>query len=101
MQLKHVVCLRCPTANMYHRNRFGSGDFDTDARERSGRPKTIVDIPLQTLLDEDYTQTQDQLAEVLKMTRQGIKFERKENYCRTTDTDGQLKSHLRNFLFAA
>ena len=41
-------------------------------KERSGRSKTIEDADLQTLLDEDDTQTQDQLAEALNMTRQGI-----------------------------
>ena len=43
--------------------RFRSGDFDTVDKERSGRPKTIEDADLQTLLDEDDTQTQDQLAD--------------------------------------
>lgn len=52
--------------------RFRSGDFDTEDKERSGRPKTIEDADLQALLDEDDTQTQDQLAEALNMTRQGI-----------------------------
>ncbi|EFN83548.1 hypothetical protein EAI_06454, partial [Harpegnathos saltator] len=55
--------------------RFRSGDFDTD-KEHSGRPntrpKTSRRTPqdLQALLDEDDTQTQDQLAEALNMTRQ-------------------------------
>ncbi|EFN76561.1 Histone-lysine N-methyltransferase SETMAR, partial [Harpegnathos saltator] len=52
--------------------RFRSGDFDTENKERSGRPETIEDAVLQALLDEDETQTQDQLAEALNMTRQGI-----------------------------
>jgi len=52
--------------------RFRSDDFNTEDKERSGRPKTIEDADLQTLLDEDDTQTQDQLAKVLNMTRQGV-----------------------------
>ena len=48
------------------------GDFDTKDKERPGRPKTIEDADLQALLDEDDTQTQDQLGEALNMTRQGI-----------------------------
>ncbi|EFN79277.1 Putative uncharacterized protein FLJ37770, partial [Harpegnathos saltator] len=47
--------------------RFRSGDFDTEDKERSGRSKTIEDADLQALLDEDDTQTQDQLAEALNM----------------------------------
>ncbi|EFN89531.1 Histone-lysine N-methyltransferase SETMAR, partial [Harpegnathos saltator] len=52
--------------------RFRSDDFDTEDKERSGRPKTIEDTDLQALLDEDDTQTQDQFAEALNMTRQDI-----------------------------
>ncbi|XP_012220520.1 L-xylulose reductase isoform X2 [Linepithema humile] len=36
-----------------------SGDFDTEDKERSGRPKTFEDADLQALLDENDTQTQD------------------------------------------
>ncbi|EFN79988.1 Putative uncharacterized protein FLJ37770, partial [Harpegnathos saltator] len=35
--------------------RFRSGDFVTEDKERSGRPKTIEDADLQALLDEDDT----------------------------------------------
>jgi len=52
--------------------RFRSGDFNTEDKERSGRPKTIEDADLQALLDEDNTQAQDQLAKALNMIRQGI-----------------------------
>ncbi|EFN82331.1 Histone-lysine N-methyltransferase SETMAR, partial [Harpegnathos saltator] len=31
--------------------RFRRGDFDTEDKERSGRPKTIEDADLQALLD--------------------------------------------------
>lgn len=41
-------------------------------RTSSGRPKAIDDASLQTLLDEDDMQAQDQLVEVLNMTYQGI-----------------------------
>ncbi|EFN77620.1 hypothetical protein EAI_04085, partial [Harpegnathos saltator] len=53
--------------------RFRSGDFDTDDKKRSERPKTSRRTPIcKRLLDEDDTQTQDQLAEALNMTRQDI-----------------------------
>jgi len=39
--------------------RFRNGDFDTEDKERSGRPKTFEDADLQALLDENDTQTQD------------------------------------------
>ncbi|EFN89699.1 Histone-lysine N-methyltransferase SETMAR, partial [Harpegnathos saltator] len=52
--------------------RFRNEDLDAGNKERSGRPKTIEDADLQALLDEDDTQIQDQLAEALNMTRQGI-----------------------------
>jgi len=51
--------------------RFKNGDFNTEDK-RSGRPKTIEDADLQALLDEDDTQTQDQLAETLNMICEDI-----------------------------
>lgn len=76
MQLKHVVCLgeHAPLKTTCEDwfKRFRSGDFDVDDKERSGRPKTFEDAELQALLDEDDAQTQEQLAEALNMTRQGI-----------------------------
>lgn len=52
--------------------RFQIGDFDTEDKERSGRPRTVQDADLQALLDEDDTRTQGQLAKELNMTRQGV-----------------------------
>lgn len=43
--------------------RFICGDFHTPDKERSRRPITIEDTDLQALLNEDDTQTKDQLGE--------------------------------------
>ena len=110
-------------ANMHHRKLpvkiglnevklvFRSGDFDTVDKERSGRPKTIEDTDLQMLLDEDDTQTQEQLAEALNMTCQGIskrlhamgKIQKEGKWVPHELTERQIenRSHFRNFAFAA
>ena len=52
--------------------RFKSGDFDVRNEER-GRPlKKFEDADLQALLDEDDAQTQQQLTDQLKVTREAI-----------------------------
>lgn len=51
--------------------RFRS-DFDVSDKERENRPKKFEDIELQTLLDEDATQTQKMLAEQLNVSRVAI-----------------------------
>ena len=52
--------------------KFKNGDFDLSDKPCSGRPPTISDTELQELLDQDSTQTQQQLAEKLEVTQQGI-----------------------------
>lgn len=52
--------------------RFKSGDFDVEDKERAGRPKTFVDQELETLLDEDSCQTQDELAKSLGVDKATI-----------------------------
>ena len=42
--------------------RFKDGDFDFDDRSREGRPKSFEDVELEALLDEDPSQTQEELA---------------------------------------
>jgi len=53
-------------------NRFKSGDFDVRSEERGRPPKKFEDSELQALLDEDDAQTQQQLADQLKVTRESI-----------------------------
>ncbi|UYV82070.1 hypothetical protein LAZ67_21000657 [Cordylochernes scorpioides] len=49
-----------------------SGDFDTRDKERGGRPIKFEDAELEALLDEDSSQTQEELAETLGVTQQAI-----------------------------
>nr|QRH16694.1 transposase [Mayetiola destructor] len=52
--------------------RFKSGDFDTEDKERPGQPKKFEDEELEALLDEDCCQTQEELAKSLGVTQQAI-----------------------------
>lgn len=52
--------------------RFKSGDFDVGDKERPGQPKKFEDTELQSLLDEDDTQTQEQLAKQLGVAQQTV-----------------------------
>ena len=52
--------------------RFKSGDFGLEDEERSGQPKKFEDEELGALLDEDCCQTQDELAESLRVTQADI-----------------------------
>ena len=52
--------------------RFKTGDFDIDDRKREGRPKTFEDTDLEALLDKDPSQTQEELASSLEVTRRAI-----------------------------
>lgn len=53
--------------------RFKSGDFDTDDKERSGHPKKIEDEELKKkILDEDPSQTQEDLARSLNVDRSTV-----------------------------
>lgn len=45
--------------------RFRSGDFDTNDKERPGRPRNLKDNRLEELLREDNTQSTRELAEQL------------------------------------
>ncbi|UYV73889.1 hypothetical protein LAZ67_11001294 [Cordylochernes scorpioides] len=58
--------------NLYWFRRFKSGDFDTRDKERGGRPIKFEDAELEALLDEDSSQTQEELAETLGVTQQAI-----------------------------
>ena len=50
--------------------RVKNRDFDVDDRSREGRPKIFEDTELETLLDEDACQAQEELALVLRFTHQ-------------------------------
>ncbi|UYV79805.1 hypothetical protein LAZ67_18000711 [Cordylochernes scorpioides] len=53
--------------------RLASGRVDDTARkERGGRPIKFEDAELEALLDEDSSQTQEELAETLEVTQQAI-----------------------------
>jgi len=53
-------------------HRFKSNDFDVEDKERPGQPKKFEDTELQSLLNEDDTQTQQQLAEQLGVAQQTV-----------------------------
>ena len=52
--------------------RFKSGDFDVSDKERSGQPKRFEDEDLESLLKEDSTQTEKELAKQLNVTQAAI-----------------------------
>jgi len=52
--------------------RFKSGDFDVSDKERSGTPKKFEDEELETLLDEDPCQTEEELAKTLNVDRSTV-----------------------------
>ena len=52
--------------------KFKSDDFDMKNEERGKPPKKFEDSELQTLLDEDDAQTQQQLADQLNVTREAV-----------------------------
>lgn len=62
-----------PTCRQWFR-KFKSGDFDLEDKERPGQPKKFEDEELETLLDQDSCQTQEQLAESLNVTQQTISY---------------------------
>lgn len=53
-------------------SRFKSGDFCLEDQERPGQPKKFADEQLDALLEEDCTQTQEELAESLGVSQQSI-----------------------------
>ena len=52
--------------------KFKSGDFDMRNEECGKSPKKFEDSELQTLLDEDDAQTQQQFADQLNVTREAV-----------------------------
>ena len=52
--------------------KFKSGDFEVRNEERERPPRKIEGADLQALLDEDDTQTQQQLADQLNVAREAI-----------------------------
>ena len=53
--------------------RFKSGDFGLEDEEHPGRPKKFEDEELEALLGEYCCQTQEELAESLRVTQAAIK----------------------------
>ncbi|UYV80921.1 SETMAR [Cordylochernes scorpioides] len=66
---KHALSIK---SCEYWFRRFKSGDFDTRDKERGGRPIKFEDAELEALLDEDSSQTQEELAETSGVTQQAI-----------------------------
>ncbi|UYV78794.1 hypothetical protein LAZ67_16002798 [Cordylochernes scorpioides] len=66
---KHALSIK---SCEYWFRRFKSGDFDTRDKERGGRPIKFEDDELEALLDDDSSQTQEELAETLGVTQQAI-----------------------------
>ncbi|EFN83005.1 Histone-lysine N-methyltransferase SETMAR, partial [Harpegnathos saltator] len=52
--------------------RFKDGDFSVEDKSRSGQPKKFEDKELEALLEEDQSQTQEELAESLGVTQQAV-----------------------------
>ena len=52
--------------------KFRNRDFDLSDKPRSGKPQKVSDAELQELLDQDSSQTKQQLAEKLGITQQAI-----------------------------
>ncbi|EFN77728.1 Histone-lysine N-methyltransferase SETMAR, partial [Harpegnathos saltator] len=50
--------------------RFKDGDYSVEERPRSGQPKKFEDKELEALLEKDQSQTQEELAESLRVTQQ-------------------------------
>jgi len=52
----------------YVGNGFKDGDFSVEDKSRSGQPKKFEDKELEALLEENQSQTQEELAESLGVT---------------------------------
>jgi len=52
--------------------RFKDEDFNIEDKPRSGQPKKFKDKELETLLEEDQSQTQEELTESLGVTQQAV-----------------------------
>jgi len=55
-----------------------NGDFSVEDKARSGQPKKFEDKELKTLLEEDQSQTQEELAESLEVTQQAVSVRLRE-----------------------
>lgn len=81
--------------------RFKSGDYDVNDKQRSGQPKKFEDTELQALLDENSAQTLQELSAALNVTPMAVSkrlhamgkiqkegkwvpHELTENFCTTT-----------------
>jgi len=51
---------------------FEDGNFSVEDKPRSGQPKKFEDKELEALLEEDQSQTQEELAESLGITQQAV-----------------------------
>ena len=52
--------------------KFKNDEFDVEDKEHIGRPKVYEDAKLESLLDEDWCQTEEELALTLGVTRPEI-----------------------------
>ena len=53
-------------------NSFKDRGFSVEDKPRSGQPKKFEDKELEALLEEDQSQTQEELAESLEVTQQAV-----------------------------
>ncbi|CAK9827825.1 Mariner Mos1 transposase [Anthophora retusa] len=58
--------------------RFKSGNFNLEDEERAGAPKKFEDEELEQVLAENPTQTQEELATLIGVTRQSISLRLKK-----------------------
>ena len=59
--------------------RFKSGDFGLEDEERTGQPKKFEDEELESSLDEDCCQIQEELAESLGVTQAAVYIQKQGN----------------------
>ena len=52
--------------------RFKNGDFNVEDKPRFGQPKKFEDKELETLLEKNQSQTQEELAKSLGVTQQAV-----------------------------
>jgi len=64
-------------------NGFKNGDFSVEDKARSEQPKKFKDKELEALLEEDQSQTQEELTESLGVTQQAVSIESHGNYSKT------------------
>ena len=67
--------------------RFKDGDFSVEDKPRSGQPKKFEDKELEALLEEDQSQTQEELAKLLGVTKQAVMIESHGNDSKTRKLD--------------